>query len=96
MTTQNRPLLKTDANKNVLQHSYGDMALRGQSDGNGNIKLLGIARPGSSEDSPVWQIRELMWEDKNIKSQKWPKDQYGRVSTQYEFKWSEKDDLVFV
>lgn len=96
MAIGNRPHLKKDAYGNSLQLSYGDMEIRGQSDGSGNIKLVGIAIPGSAEDAAVWQIRELMFADKNLKSQKWPKDKEGLVSTQYIFKWSERDKLEFI
>lgn len=96
MSIGNRPHLKKDAYGNTLQLSYGDNSVRGQSDGSGNIKLIGVALPGSAEDAAVWQIRELMFEDDNLKSQKFPKDPDGLVSTQYIFKWSERDKLEFL
>lgn len=94
MSIKNRPLLKLDANKNVMQWSYMDMAKRTES-ANGKVIYFATARPGSTEDEAVWRIEKYDWDGDNLKS-KWPKDPNGLVSSQYEFAWSKRSELTFV
>lgn len=94
MSIKNRPLLKKDANNNELQWSYMDMAKRWEGSG-GIPKYFGLARPGSQDDEPVWKIEKYTG-DENTGGSQWPKDELGRVSSQYEFKWSDREKLTFV
>jgi len=95
MTKYNQPILKLDANHNVLQESYlGDMTFRGEYTG-ANLIYKGLARPGSSESSAVWQIARLTYSGANITEILWPEDSNANASSEFIFVWADRATYTY-
>lgn len=94
-TIANNPYLKRDANNNVIQSSSGDMSFRGDYTGT-NLIYKGLARPGASEGSTVWQIAKLAYDgSNNLTSVKWPQDANGHPSSEYQFSWTDRATYTY-
>ncbi len=93
--TYNQPILKLDANHNVLQESYlGDMTFRGEYTGS-NLIYKGLARPGSSESAAVWQIAQLTYDGSNITEILWAEDSNGSASSEFVFVWADRATYTY-
>lgn len=96
MTTYNQPILKEDAQGNVIQESYlSDMAFRGEYTGT-NLIYRGYARPGASTGAQVWQICRLTYDgSNNITSITWPEASNGSASSEFIFEWDERASYTY-
>ncbi len=93
--TYHQPILKLDANHNVLQESYlGDMTFRGEYTG-ANLIYKGLARPGSVEGDNVWQIAKITYSGSNITEIKWPEDSNGNSSSEFIFNWTDRATYTY-
>ena len=81
--TVNQPILKRDAQGNVIQESYiGDMLFRGDYTA-GQIIYKGLARPGTSESAAKWQIAKFTYSGTDITAINW-----ASGSSEFAFAWS--------
>lgn len=96
MTRQyNQPILKTDANGNVLQESYiGDMKFRAEYSGS-NLIYKGFARPGIATSTAKWQIAKLTYSGSNITQIDWPQDASGHASSEFNFVWDDRATYTY-
>ena len=85
--TYNQTILKRDAEHNVIQNSYGEMAFRGDYTGS-NLIYKGLARPGAVEGADVWQIALLGYSGSNLISITWPQAPNGAASSEFIFNWT--------
>ena len=76
-----------DQYHNLVQDTYGEKAFRGEYDGSDNLIYAAFAVAGSSESSPVWQLKKLAYTGDNLISVKWPQIS-SKASTDYNFTWS--------
>lgn len=89
LTNFNQPVLKRDAQNNVLQGSYGDVAFRGEYDGSNNLIYRGLARPGSAEGDNVWQLTFFSYDgSNNLISTTWPQASNGVGNSDWNFNWT--------
>lgn len=92
---KNRPLARKDAQGDIIPSSYGDNAFRGEYSGT-NLIYKGIARPGASESSLVWQICKLAYDGSdNLTSITWPQDALSHASNDYQFSWTDRATYTF-
>lgn len=94
---QNRPYNRLDCNLSTLIFSAQDLTTRGDY-GADPVIVVGQARPGASEDEPVWQIKQLTYDTStppNLLSTLWPQDANGIPSNDYQFTWSDRGSLTF-
>ena len=55
-----------------LQFLANLYSMRTECDASGNIIYIGFAKPGSSEDKPVWAIKKIEYDDNgNLAAVKW-------------------------
>lgn len=95
MTQYHQTILKLDANKNVIQNSYGDMAYRADFDGGSNAIYKGFARPGASEDGLVWQIQMMTYDTDDLVSITWPHASNGAASSEFNFSWTDRASYTY-
>ena len=87
-TVKNRPMGRLDAQSRPIPSSFGDLAMQGEYSGT-NLIYLGLARPGSSTSSAVWQIRKLTYDgSNNLISITWPQDTASHASNDFQFSWT--------
>lgn len=95
MTTYNQPILKRDADGNVLQNSYNDMAFRGEYTGT-NLIYKGYARPGTAEGDLKWQISLQAYDGSgNLLSVKWPQASNSAASSEFIFSWTNRATYTY-
>jgi hypothetical protein len=92
--TYKQPILKEDAQGNVIQESYvGDMKFRGEYSG-GNIIYKGYARPGTATSTAAWQIAKLTYSGSSITQIDWP--QNGSIaSSEFIFVWDDRATYTY-
>jgi hypothetical protein len=97
MTTYHQPILKRDAQANLIQESYiSDMAFQGQYTGT-NLIYRGYGRPGSDAADSVWQICKLTYDgSNNITSITWPEATNGSASSEFIFVWNDRATYTYV
>ena len=94
-TNVNQPILKHDADGNVLQGSYNDMAFRGEYTGT-NLIYKGYARPGTSESVAKWQISLQTYDgSNNLTSITWPQGTNGAASSEFNFIWANRASYTY-
>ena len=87
-TNFNQPVLKRDAQNNVIQGSSGDVTFRGSYTGT-NLIYRGLARPGAAEGDNVWQLALFAYDgSNNLLSIKWPQAANGAASSEWNFNWT--------
>jgi hypothetical protein len=92
--TFNQPILKKDANDNVIQDSFADRAFQGEYTGT-NLIYRGYARPGTATSVSTWQIAKLAYDGaNNVLSIKWPQSG-GIASSEYIFKWDDRAGYTY-
>jgi YD repeat-containing protein len=95
-TLNHRAIAKVDANYNVNQYSFNDMAFQGDNGGGSNLIYIGMARAGSSTAQPVWQIRKISYDGSgNILTITWPINSNGAVSTENQFIWTSRTTYTY-
>lgn len=91
----NRPLGLKDAQGNIIQRSYDDMAFRGEYSGT-NLIYKGFARQGASESALVWQIAKCAYDgSNNLTSITWPQDSNGHASNDFQFSWTNRASYTY-
>ncbi len=71
MSNVNQPILKRDAQANVIQESYiGDMKFRGEYVAN-QLIYKGFARPGTATSEAKWQIAKITYDGTDITEVNW-------------------------
>ena len=96
MSFQTTPILKKDAQTNVIQDSYQDRAFRGTYAGT-NITYRAYARPGTATSAAAWQIAFFTYdESNNLVSITWPKNPQGNASSEYIFVWDDRASYTYV
>lgn len=91
----NRPIGRKDAQGNIIPGSFEDEAFQGEYSG-ANLIYKGFARPGSSVNSPVWQIAFLTYDGlNNILSITWPQNAFGAATNDYEFVWANRASYTY-
>lgn len=94
-TLANRPLAFKDAQGNVIQRSFDDMAFQGEYTGT-NLIYKGFARPGSATSAAVWQIAKCAYDgSNNLISIKWPQDSNSHASNDFQFIWDNRAALTY-
>lgn len=98
-----------DTNYRDIPDSFSDEAFRGEYTGN-NLIYKAFARPGASEDDPVWQIAFLTYDGAgNVLSIQWPlikqdiynpgataADDTAAASNDYFFIWTLRANYTYV
>lgn len=94
-TLANRPLGLKDANGNVFQRSYDDMAFQGEYTGT-DLIFKGFARPGSSTGAAVWQIAKCTYDGShNLLTITWPQNTFGAASNDFQFIWTSRGTYTY-
>jgi len=76
--------------------SFDEESFRAEYDGSNNPTYLAYARPGSDESIRVWQISKQTFDGSgNILTIKWPINEDGAASNDYEFAWSDRATYTF-
>ena len=89
MATANRPLKYGTGSRREPISTDGEVSIRLVNDANANPIYIGRARPGASESDALWQISKLAYDANNgLVSVKWPQNDLGAASTEFEFEWS--------
>lgn len=89
MATTNRPLKYGTGSRREPISSDGEVSIRLINDANANPIYIGRARPGAPETEPLWQLCKLAYDANNgLISLKWPENDLGVASTEYEFVFS--------
>ena len=94
MSNVNQTILKRDAQGNVIQDSYGDMAFRGEYTG-ANLIYKGLARPGALTSADVWQIARLTYSGANLTTIEWPQNSLGAPSSEFNFQWDDRATYTY-
>lgn len=95
MTTYYQPILKRDADGNVLQDTYSDRTFRGEYTGT-NLIYRGYARPGTATSVAKWQIAKLAYDmSNNLLSVTWPQASNGAPSSEYIFEWDDRATYTY-
>lgn len=95
-TVGNRPFGRKDAQSNLIENSYDDLAFQGIYAGN-NLTYKGFARPGAATSDPVWQISMMTYDEaNNLLTVVWPENLQGNASNDYEFVWDDYADYTYV
>lgn len=85
MENVNQPILKRDAQGNVIQESYiGDMKFRGEYTSN-QLIYKGMARPGTDEGAAKWQIAMMTYDGTDITEINW-----AEGSSEFNFVWDDR------
>lgn len=92
----NQPILKRDAQNNVISESYiSDMAFRGEYSGT-NLIYKGYARPGTATSEERWQISRLTYDGSdNITAIEWPQNASGNSSSEFTFEWDNRATYTY-
>ena len=86
----NQPILKRDAQGNVIQESYiGDMKFRGDYTA-GQIIYKGMARPGTATSAAKWQIAKMTYSGTGITQINW-----GSGSSECAFVWDDRATYTY-
>lgn len=93
--TFHQPILKLDANHNVIQDSFADRAFQGQYTGT-NLIYRGYARPGTATSVANWQIAKLTYDgSNNVTKIEWPQDGTGVGTSEYVFVWDSRAGYTY-
>ncbi len=96
MSNTNRPLGQLDNNYRLDLDSFNEESFRGEYDGNDNLIYKGLAKPGSSTASDVWQIAKLTYDgNDNLLSITWPENANGVASSTYDFSWDDRATYTY-
>jgi hypothetical protein len=88
--TVNQPILKRDAQGNVIQESYiGDMKFRGDYTA-GQIIYKGMARPGTATSAAKWQIAKMTYSGTDITQINW-----ASGSSEFAFVWDDRATYTY-
>ncbi len=86
----NQPILKTDANGNVISESYqGDMKFRGTYVAD-QIIYKGLARPDASESALVWQISKMTYSGTDLTEINW-----AEGSSEFNYSWTDRATYTY-
>ncbi len=89
-STVNQPILKRDAQGNVIQESYiGDMKFRGEYTA-GQIIYKGLSRPGNATSVAKWQIAKLTYSGTDITQIDW-----ASGSSEFAFIWDNRASYTY-
>ena len=92
----NRPLGLKDAQGNLMQRSYDDLAFQGEYSGT-DLIYKGFARPGVSTGDSVWQIAKCTYDaSHNLLTVTWPEDPNGNASNDFQFIWTSRGTYTYV
>jgi YD repeat-containing protein len=95
-TNFNQPILKRDAQNNVCQSSYGEVAFQGDYVMGTNLIYKGLGRPGTSTSASGWQISKLAYDgNNNITSVTWPQATNGAASSEFNFTWANRASYTY-
>lgn len=86
----NRPRGLINTQGVYVPDSFGEEAFRGEYDGSNNLIYAAFARPGSLEDSLVWQLSRITYIGTNPVAIEWPINSEGAPSNDYEFSWTDR------
>lgn len=74
----------------------GEVEIRAQNDGSGNVIYLGRAKVGVAESEEKWQLSFHVWDGNNaLTSRTWPENDEGNPSTEYEFAWDQRATYTY-
>ncbi len=83
-----RPSGRNNGQGQLIEEFFIEEEFRGTYSGT-NLIYAGFAKPGASEDAPLWQISKMAYDGSgNLLSVKWPVDDRGICSNDYEFVWT--------
>ena len=94
MSKETMPIMKREAQGNILQDSQLDVTIRAAYSGS-NMIYRGAARPGASESADVWQIVQLNYSGSNLVSKLYPQNSFGEASADYAFNWTNRAGYTF-
>lgn len=90
MSNVNQPILKQDAQGNVIQESYiGDMKFRGAYTAN-QLIYKGMARPGTDEGDDKWQIAMITYSGTDVTQIDW-----AEGSSEFNYVWDDRATYVY-
>ena len=73
-----------------------EVEIRAENDASGNVLYLGFAKVGVTEGETKWQISFHSWDANNaLLTKKWPQNNEGNPSTEYEFEWDERENYTY-
>lgn len=91
-----RPLGMLDGQHQLNQTSYLFTSFRGDALSGTQLIYIGFARPGASEDDPVWQIRKLAYDTNgNIVSMLYPQNTMDDSLAEFEFVWTDRTGYTY-
>lgn len=94
-TLATRPVGLKDAQGNLIERSFDDMAFQGEYSGT-NLIYKGFARPGSATSAAVWQIAKCSYDgSNNLLTIKWPQDSNAHASNDFQFIWDNRATYTY-
>jgi len=86
---ENRPMKFGTENRRELIVQDSEVAVRAINDSTGSPIYLGRAKAGVAETEQKWQLRQMTYDaNGGVTAVKWPENDDGLASTNYEFVWS--------
>lgn len=94
---QNRPLSFGERDRRTYITYKSELEIRCENDASGNPIYIGRAKAGTAESESRWQIAFHTWDAQNsLTAKKWPENDEGAASTDYEFAWDDRATYTFV
>jgi len=88
---ENRPFKFGPNDRRIFIVHDCEVEIRAENDASGNVLYLGFAKVGVEEDEAKWQIAFHSWDANNsLLTKKWPQNDLGNPSTEYEFVWDDR------
>lgn len=92
----NRPLSFGEKDRRTYITYKSEMEIRCDNDVNGNPVYIGRAKVGTAEGDQKWQISFHTWDaNQSLVSKKWPTNDEGAISADYEFIWDDRATYVY-
>lgn len=92
----NRPFKYGAGDRREYIVQEGEVAIRAQNDGDGNVLYLGRAKAGTATSEDKWQISFHAWDaNDSLTSRTWAQNSEGNASTNYEFVWDDRVGLTY-
>jgi hypothetical protein len=95
-TVKNRPVARKDSQGNIIPTSFSDLTIRNDYAAGSVIVYHGEAKPGASEDDPVWKIYKNTYDISNhLLTTTWPEDAHSHANSDYQFSWTGRAGYTF-
>ena len=93
----NRPFKFGSKDRREFIVQDGEVEIRAENDGSGNILYLGRSKVGTAEGDSKWQISFHTWDGNDaLLTRVWPQNSEGSASAEYEFSWTDRATYTYV